>query len=78
MRIFRYLTSDILTHTLAVAVVLFAVVFSGRFIRYLAEAAVGDITADILLPVMLYRLPSFFELILPLSLFIGILLAICR
>ena len=78
MRIFRYLTSDILTHTLAVTVVLFAVVFSGRFIRYLAEAAAGDITADILLPVMLYRLPSFFELILPLSLFIGILLALGR
>jgi lipopolysaccharide export system permease protein len=78
MRIFRYLTSDVLTHTLAVALVLFVVVFSGRFIRYLAEAAAGDITADILLPVMLYRLPSFFELILPLSLFIGILLAFGR
>ena len=78
MRIFRYLASDVLTHTLAVAVVLFVVVFSGRFIRYLAEAAVGDITAEILLPVMLYRLPSFFELILPLSLFIGILLAFGR
>ena len=43
MRIFRYLASDVLTHTLAVALVLFVVVFSGRFIRYLAEAAVGDI-----------------------------------
>ncbi len=78
MRILRYLASDVLTHTIAVAVVLFLVVFSGRFIRYLAEAAVGDIAADVLLPVMLFRLPSFFELILPLALFIGVLLALGR
>ncbi len=78
MRILRYLASDVLTHTIAVAVVLFLVVFSGRFIRYLAEAAVGDIAADVLLPVLLFRLPSFFELILPLALFIGVLLALGR
>lgn len=78
MRIFRYLTGDVLSHTAAVALVLFLVVFSGRFISYLAEAAVGDLTADILLPVMLYKLPSFFELILPLSVFIGILLSLGR
>jgi len=78
MRIFRYLAGDVLSHTTAVAFVLFLVVFSGRFIKYLAEAAVGDLTADILLPVMFYKLPSFFELILPLSLFIGILLSLGR
>jgi len=78
MRIFRYLTNDVLSHTAAVAFILFLVVFSGRFIKYLAEAAVGDLTADVLLPVMLFKLPSFFELILPLSLFIGILLSLGR
>lgn len=78
MRIFLYLTRDVLSHTLAVTLVLFLVVFSGRFIRYLAEAAVGSLTADILLPVMLFRLPSFFELILPLGLFLGILLSLGR
>lgn len=78
MRIFRYLSGDIIAHTAAVAFVLFLVVFSGRFIKYLAEAAVGDLTADILLPVMLFKLPSFFELILPLALFIGILLSLGR
>ncbi len=78
MRIFRYLSGDVLSHTAAVALVLFLVVFSGRFIRYLAEAAVGDLSADILLPVMIFKLPSFLELILPLSLFIGILLSLGR
>lgn len=78
MRIFRYLASDVLAHTASVALVLFLVVFSGRFIKYLAEAAVGDLTADILLPVMVFKLPSFFELILPLAFFIGILLSFGR
>ena len=78
MRLFLYLTKDIISHALAVAFVLFLVVFAGRFIRYLAEAAVGSLTADVLLPVMLFKLPSFFELILPLALFIGILLSLGR
>lgn len=66
MRILRYLTRDILTHTLAVSFVLFLVVFAGRFIRYLAEAAVGSLTGDVLLPIMLFKLPGFLEMILPL------------
>lgn len=78
MRLFFYLTKDILSHALAVAFVLFLVVFAGRFIRYLAEAAMGSLTADVLLPVMLFKLPSFFELILPLALFVGILLSLGR
>ena len=52
MRILRYLTRDILLHTVAVSFVLFLVVFAGRFIRYLAEAAVGSLTGDVLLPIM--------------------------
>ena len=75
MRTRRYLTLDVLTHTLAVSLVLFLVVFSGRFIKYLAEAAIGDLSAGILLPVMLYKLPAFFELILPLGFYIGLLLS---
>ena len=75
MRILRYLTRDILLHTVAVSFVLFLVVFAGRFIRYLAEAAVGSLTGDVLLPIMLFKLPGFFEMILPLGLFIGILLS---
>ena len=67
MRILRYLTRDILLHTVAVSFVLFLVVFAGRFIRYLAEAAVGSLTGDVLLPIMLFKLPGFFEMILPLG-----------
>ena len=78
MRTLRYLTFDVITHTLAVSLVLFLVVFSGRFIKYLAEAAIGDLSASILLPVMLYKLPAFFELILPLGFYLGLLMSFGR
>ena len=78
MRAARYLTYDVVTHTGAVSLVLFLVVFSGRFIKYLAEAAIGDLSAGILLPIMLYKLPAFFELILPLGFYIGVLLSFGR
>ena len=78
MRTLRYLTFDVITHTLAVSLVLILVVFSGRFIKYLAEAAIGDLSVSILLPVMLYKLPAFFELILPLGFYLGLLLSFGR
>ena len=76
VRILHYLTRDILIHTVAVSLVLFLVVFAGRFIRYLSEAAIGSLTGDVLLPIMWYKLPGFLEMILPLSFFIGILLSL--
>lgn len=78
MKLLRYLSRDVLTHMVAVSFVLLVVIFSGRFVKYLAEAAVGDLAADVLLPVMFYRLPGFLELIVPLGLFIGILMSYGR
>lgn len=78
MKILAYLTRDVLLHTVAVSFTLLVIIFSGRFVKYLAEAAVGNLAGDILLPVMMYRLPGFLELILPLGLFIGILMAYGR
>lgn len=78
MKLGRYLAGDVIGHTAAVSVVLLAIIITGRFVKYLAEAAGGRLAADILLPVMLYRLPGFLELLLPLGLFIGILMAYGR
>lgn len=63
---------------LAVTVVLLVVVISGRFVKYLAEAAAGKLAADVLFSIMAYRMPGFLELIIPLGFFIGILLAYGR
>lgn len=62
----------------AVSGVLLLIFMSGRFIKYLAQAASGGISADVLFLLMGYRMPGFLELILPLGLFIGILLAYGR
>src|SRR5699024_12124060 len=51
---------------------------SGRFIKYLAQAAQGVLDPGVLLMVMGYRIPGFLQLILPLGLFLGILLAYGR
>ena len=63
---------------LAVTLVLLLIFMSGRFIKYLAKAASGGISPEILLAIMAYRLPGFLELILPLGFFIGILMAYGR
>ncbi|PAV24534.1 LPS export ABC transporter permease LptF [Tamilnaduibacter salinus] len=73
--IFRYLNRQVLVSMLAVTGVLLMVFMSGRFLKYLSEAATGKYPGDILFMVMAYRFPGFLELILPLGLFIGILLA---
>jgi lipopolysaccharide export system permease protein len=78
MKLLRYLNREVLTHMVAVSAILLVIIISGRFVKYLAEAAVGDLAADILLPIMFYRLPGFLELIIPLGLFIGILMSYGR
>ncbi|KUJ81531.1 LPS export ABC transporter permease LptF [Microbulbifer flavimaris] len=78
MIIFRYLCRELLFATLAVSAVLLLMVMSGRFVKYLAEAAAGDLSAGILFSLMGYRLPGFLELVLPLGFFVGILLAYGR
>lgn len=78
MLIYRYLSRQLFASTLAVAFVLVLVLVFGRFIRYLGDAAAGRIQAEVLFTLMMYRMPGFLELILPLSLFAGILLAFGR
>lgn len=78
MIVFRYLAREVLSSTVAVTGVLLLILVSGRFIKYLSEAASGDLAADVLFEIMAYRIPGFLELILPLGLFLGILLGYGR
>ncbi len=64
--------------TVMVTFILVMVLVSGRFIKYLAEAAAGQIAADALFMVMAFRLPEFLQMILPLSLYIALLLVLGR
>ncbi|MGS2717089.1 LPS export ABC transporter permease LptF [Eionea flava] len=74
----RYLSKEVLQTTFAVTGVLLIIIMSGRFVKYLAEAAAGKLDASVLFAVMFYRLPGFAELILPLGFFVSILLAYGR
>ena len=68
MIILRYLTGEILKSTFAVSIVLLLVVLSGRFIQFLEKAAVGELSLELVFTMILWRIPSSLELILPLAL----------
>lgn len=76
--IFRYLSREVLLTMSAVSAVLLVIIMSGRFIKYLAQAAQGVLDPGVLFMIMGYRMPAFLQLILPLGLFLGFLLAYGR
>lgn len=76
--VFRYLSREVLVTMGAVSAVLLVIIMSGRFIKYLAQAASGQLDPSALFLIMGYRLPGFMQLILPLGLFLGILLSYGR
>lgn len=78
MILYRYINRQLFMTTVVVTFVLVMVLVSGRFIKYLAEAAVGDIAADALFMIMAFRMPEFLQMILPLSLYIAVLLVLGR
>jgi lipopolysaccharide export system permease protein len=76
--IFRYLSKQILQIVSVVTAVLLVVALTGRFIQYLGDAVAGDKSPDILMLLMLYRIPEFLLVILPLALFLAIILTYGR
>ncbi len=78
MIIYRYLSRQLLTATFAVSFVLTIILVGGRLIQYMQDAAEGRIEGSVLFALIAYRLPGFLDLILPLGLFLGILLAYGR
>lgn len=78
MIIYRYLARETLLTMMAVSGTLLLIIMSGRFVKYLAEAATGKLAVDVLFPIMLYRLPGFLELVIPLGFLIAVLLAYGR
>lgn len=75
MIIFRYLSREVLMTALAVTSVLLLIITSTHLIGYLADAAAGEIATSVVLQLVFNRIPLFLELLLPLGLFLGILLA---
>jgi len=74
----RYLVREMGLAWIAVTVVLVAVLFTNRFIRYLGDAASGALPGDSILLLMGYKALSYTPLVIPGSLFLGIILALGR
>ena len=78
MIITRYLTKQILLVCGAITFLLLVIVVLGRFLAYLSKASQGELDPSVLALLMSYRLPEYIQLILPLALLLGILLAYGR
>ncbi|SEO59875.1 LPS export ABC transporter permease LptF [Aquisalimonas asiatica] len=74
----RYLIREIAQAWLAVTLVLTAVLFTNRLVRYLGDAASGSLPGDMVLQLMGYKALSYLALAIPGAFFLGIILALGR
>ncbi|MGX9418156.1 LPS export ABC transporter permease LptF [Vibrio sp. RC27] len=78
MIIVRYLIKETVKSQLAIFFILFMVFLSQKFITILASASDGEIPARLILTLVALNMPSMAVLMLPLSLFLGILITFGR
>ena len=78
MIIFLYLSRELLKSFVAITVVLTTVFVVSRFSMYLGDAAAGYISGDVVWRILLFRMPSFLELVLPLAWFLAVMLSFGR
>ncbi|MDP2559619.1 LPS export ABC transporter permease LptF [Psychrobium sp. 1_MG-2023] len=78
MIIFSYLIREALKSQLAVLFILMSIFLSQKFVRILADAVDGDLPGALVATLLALNLPKLAGLILPLSLFLGILMAHSR
>ncbi|MCV5638763.1 LptF/LptG family permease, partial [Escherichia coli] len=76
--IVRYLIRETLKSQFAIFFVLFLVFVSQKFISVLADASDGDIPAGLIFSIVGLNMPAMGLLMLPLSLYIGILITFGR
>lgn len=74
----RYITKETLKTQLVILFILLMIFFSQKLIRILSNAVEGDIPANLVMPLLLLGISDMAELILPLSLFLGILITFGR
>ena len=74
----RYIGKEIIRTTSAVVFVLLLIFISNRLVRYLADAAAGDIPSNVIWTLMGLNTVYYFVVILPLAFYLAILLALGR
>lgn len=74
----RYIFREVLQSFASVLLVLTMIWLSVRFVRYLADAAAGKVSPSLILEVLALNIASRFEILLPISLYLAILLGLGR
>lgn len=74
----RYMMQQVAANTAIVLLFLMALMLGGRLIRYFGIAAEGRLDVGLLFTIIGYNIPTFLELILPLSFFIALMLVLGR
>lgn len=75
MLIFRYLLRETFKSQIAVFIILMAIFITLRFVRVLGDATEGSVPADLVLGFIMLYSPILASLVLPISLFLGVMLA---
>ena len=78
MIIFRYLLGEVFKSQLAVFIILMTIIISQRFVKILADASEGEIPGQLVMSIVALKMPQLAVIILPLSAFVGILVAYGR
>jgi lipopolysaccharide export system permease protein len=74
----RYLLREVIQGWLAVTVVLWLVLFSDRLVRYLADAAQGDIPGNVVFRLLALKMVWYQGMVIPLALALGVMLGLGR
>lgn len=74
----RYFSREVLVTMLTVTAVVLVISIGSRFSGYLNQAAAGSLSKDILFMLIIYRIPKFLELIIPISFFLSLMLVYGR
>lgn len=78
MIIFRYLLKEVAKTELAVFLVIMTIFISNKFVRVLDDASEGGIPGHLVMTFIALKIPDLAGMILPLSFFLGVLLAYGR
>jgi len=78
MILFKYLNREVFVTMLVITLVLLAIFISNQFVRYLGDAAIGRVTAEAVIQLMLIQIPLLSGFMLPLGYFMGLLVSYGR
>jgi lipopolysaccharide export system permease protein len=78
MILYKYFAREVYTSLFTVTALILVISVAWRFNGYLADAAGGQLTREVLFPLIFFKLPGFLELVIPVSFFLALMLTYGR